>query len=242
MLFLTFTTGNYTKMTENLIINFKTVLAPHGHKLYIVCLDSRATDNLASYSECEFIVLDSRDINPYTEIGSFASPSFNTINSYKPVLIREFLDKYDEFYFVDCDLVFYQDPAPFTVGYDMLFQQDHETDEYRICTGNFYIRNTPEVVKFIDNYKNTVCSSDANIDNNNEQMILNRIICEKYGTITNIPGMSAGVFPPAKFQRGCDAIEAGWWRKDGVVVVHVNYRSGFESKKAALQSIGQWKV
>jgi hypothetical protein len=232
--FVTFTTGNYTDMTENLLVNFEQVLVQHGHRIILICMDPVATQNLAAYKDKPWVIFESRDLNNQTDIGNFNSPSFNTLNNYKPVLLRELLEKYDSLYWIDSDIVFYADPEQYVKG-DMIFQQDGEDDTYRLCTGNFYMKKTEATFRFLDTWIEKLCDR-------NEQFLLNEIVHGQYGSIWNIPWISVDVFPPEKFQRGHDAFKLKWWHRDDKVCIHVNYVEGFENKKEGLKMIGAWYI
>jgi len=232
--FVTFTTGNYTDMTKNLLVNFEQVLVQYGHRIILICMDSKAAENLAVYKEKPWVIFESRNLNQQRDIGNFNSPSFNTLNNFKPILLRELIGMYDSLYWIDSDIVFYADPEPYVKG-DIIFQQDGEDDAYRLCTGNFYMKKTDATLRFLDMWIERLCER-------NEQFLLNEIVHMQYGSIWNIPWISLDVFSPEKFQRGHDAFKLKWWRRDDKVCIHVNYVEGFENKKEGLKMIGAWYI
>jgi hypothetical protein len=240
MFFVTFTTGNYTDMTRNLVTNFEKVLAPCDHKLILICMDAQAEANLSYCKELPWIVMSSRNLNDQSQISTFDSPSFNKLNSFKPMLLRELIETYDELYWIDSDLVFYQDPVPdiLAANTELIFQQDNDRDEDRICTGNFYMKKTDGVLKFFDTWLDALSKQPGK----NEQLLLNHLIHSTYGGIRSIPWVNISVFPPEKYQRGLDAFRHGWHSRPDKVVVHANFMEGFETKKRALASIGMWNI
>jgi hypothetical protein len=235
MHFVTFTTGNYTDMTKNLLINFEKILVPSGHCLILICMDELATNNLSMYKGIEWVIFQSRHVIT-GDVGIFNTPSYNNLMNFKPILVRELLDTYDELYWVDSDIVFYADPLPY-VRANLTFQQDHPTEEAgRLCAGNFYVKKNQESLDFFATWIEAVHQNPDKHD----QESLNKMVMERYGNYTNIPGVH--VFPPEKFQRGYDAIKLKWWRRDDKVCIHVNYIEGFDAKKDALKWIQSWYI
>jgi hypothetical protein len=239
MHFVTFTTGNYAAMTDNLLINFRDVLADKGHKIILYCLDEKAKNILFEYSTEEYVVFRHENLNDQIEISTFNSPSFNKLNALKPQILRKLIVDYDELYWIDSDLVFYKDPEPFvrSINKEIIFQEDNPRDEDRICTGNFYIKKTENTIRFFDMWLKAL---DENPDKN-EQLLLNDVIYKNYESIFNIPWIDAGVFPTNRFQRGMDAFHNNWHLLEDKVVVHANFMCGFDTKKNAIASIGMWK-
>ena len=68
-------------MTRNLITNFEKVLAPHDHKLILICMDDLASENLSYCKEKNWIIMSCRNLNDQDSISTFDSPSFNKLNS-----------------------------------------------------------------------------------------------------------------------------------------------------------------
>jgi Nucleotide-diphospho-sugar transferase len=246
MRFITFTSGNYTDMVKNFIINFKNVLAPCGHTLSIVCIDLQAGENLRG-EKYDWLYLDVRNLCSINEIGAYNSPSFNHIVSYKPKFVLEYLLNHEEVYYVDSDIVFYSNPEPIIrdIGGCIIFQQDQEFDEHRLCAGNFYVKNTPESIEFMETWIKEISIKPWIVDQNT----LNDIVYNKR------VNLSVYIFPPQKFQRGLDALDVGspftgndprgkgWWRLDGKVCIHINFVLGaMHGKIAALKSIGAWFI
>jgi hypothetical protein len=240
MLFVTFTTGNYAAMTDNMLINFRDVLVQYGHTIALFCMDELAYEKLKSYTIYSWITVHLEPLNTESMISTFNTPSFNKLNSFKPLLLRRMLDTHEEVYWIDSDLVFYRDPEPFvraTESKDIIFQQDNPRDEDRVCTGNFYIKSTPQTKEFFNMW---IRELELN-PGANEQLLLNAIVYKEYGSVFTIPWISVDVFPPEKFQRGLDAFQGGWWSREDTVVVHANFMCGFETKKNAIASIHMWK-
>ena len=240
MYFVTFTTGNYTDMTKNLLINFEKILVPCGHRIILICMDETATRNLNMYDGLEWVVFQSRQLNTQMDISTFDTPSFNILNSFKPTLLKELLETYNELYWIDSDIVFYQDPEPYirSMNKELIFQQDNEEDTYRLCTGNFYMKQTEATFRFFTLWIENLKQNPAM----NEQILLNTVVYQQFGSFFNIPWLDGGVFPPEKFQRGHDAFKLKWWRRDDKECIHVNYIEGFENKKEALKILQEWRV
>lgn len=236
--FVTFTTGNYTDMTKNLLVNFEQVLVQYGHRIILICMDAEATQNLEAYKTKPWVIFQTRNLNDQKTIENFNSPSFNKLNSFKPILLRELLETYDALYWIDSDIVFYADPEPYINTDNLVFQQDGPDDVYRLCTGNFYMRNTDAVREFFDMWIAGLAVDPCH----NEQILLNTLVHQRYGSIWNIPYLAGNVFPPEQFQRGYDAFKLKWWKRDDKVCVHVNYIEGMENKKDGLKMIGAWYV
>ena len=237
MLFVTFTTGNYAAMTDNVLLNVQEVLVPCGHTILVYCLDDVAYEKLKIYEGRSWVSVIHENLNTDTEISTFNTPSFNRLNSLKPRLLRTLLDTYDELYWIDSDLVFFKDPVPSIDSKDIIFQQDNPRDEDRVCTGNFYMKSSPQTKRFFDMWLEALERTPGA----NEQLLLNDTVFKEYGSVFSIPWISIGVFPPETFQRGLDAFQHTWWSREDTVVVHANFMCGFETKKNALASINMWK-
>jgi hypothetical protein len=246
MLFITFTSGNYTEMTKNFITNFKNVLAPCGHRLAIVCIDLQAGENLKDESH-DWIELDIRQMHTIKNMGGYNSPTFNHIMTFKPRFALEYLLKNPEIYYVDSDIVFYKDPEPVIreMAAPLIFQQDQEWDNGRLCAGNFYVKTTPETIDFMETWNKEVAMRPEVVDQDTlNDMVFNKRA--KQGVVC---------FPSQKFQRGLDAFDSlspfinwnplgrGWWRLEEKVCIHANFVHGaMAGKIEALKSIGSWFI
>lgn len=227
--FITFTTGSYTDMTKNLLMNFEQVLLQYGHRIIVICMDFKAAENLQEYKNKTWVVFEVRNLNQYDDVCDFNTPSFITLMNFKPILIREFLNSYDELYWTDSDIVFYSDPVPY-INDHLIFQQDCPNNQNRYCAGNFYIKKTPEVMVFLDEWIDAIQCNPTKHD----QEILNIII--KDGKI------SPAIFPVEKFQRGYDAFKLKWWHREDKVCIHFNYIEGKDNKIEGMKKINAWYV
>lgn len=240
--FITYTTGNYTHFTSNLLNNFDTVGLSALHHMIVVCLDSIALENLKAYQNknwATLILWDNKNLALYADFGT---TDFILINNQKIIILKELLPKYDELYYVDSDIVFFKDPEPIirSLPGDIVFQQDApyngHADRFHtyVCSGNFVLRNTPSTRAFLDKWV-AMLTPECN-----EQGTLYNYLKSIVKDVRDVKEVSINVFPMEMAQNGYDAFKFGWHTKPEKVCIHANHMVGSEAKINALKSIGMW--
>lgn len=243
--FITYTTGNYTDFTLNLLINFQNTRLHVVHHIIVVCLDDVAIANLQSYSDASWVTLTLWEDKPESLAlyADFGTANFNKITHQKMTILRSFLTKYEELYYVDSDIVFFKDPESMirnTAG-DLVFQQDAPFTEHKniyhtyLCSGNFFLRRNKRTTDFIEKWFHMLTPNC-----NEQETLYNYLKSTCNLDFRGITEVNLGVFPMEMAQNGYDAFRFNWHIKDEKVCIHANHMIGAQAKMNALKSINMW--
>lgn len=213
------------------------------HNLIIECLD----DDAVTGCDRGFPNISIRRANESDDSGfcDFNSPGFVRIQVTKlNVIQRHLMARTDDaiIWYVDGDIVFFQDPAQYADGVqDILAQTDEQDNRFGpyICAGNMVLRATATVRAFISQ----VLAFQALHPHLNDQEAIRSLLSEQCGgDVRTYPRCKIGILPIEQFQSGYFAFHHDWWRRHDKVCVHANFLIGRSAKLDALRRCGGWLI
>jgi hypothetical protein len=238
--FLTLTNSGYEFFCDSQIENFRKDFLKN-HNLLIYCADTPSFERLKSKDLPENISI--RKIED-TEIGGlhgYLVGRFKELMRLKFPLICDYIkETQGPIWFIDNDVLFFQDPAPFIdTTKDILFQPDAGDYEDRyswVCTGCFWVNNTDRSLSFLKNLiemQNTVDRGEQEILNDYCKSWTSRSNMEEIykGSISDFNEADLDIFPYHLFQNGYAAFKHNLYDKNECVMIHFNHEQNFETKK-----------
>jgi hypothetical protein len=148
-------------------------------------------------------------------------------------------------WFIDNDVLFFQDPEPYIdATKDIVFQPDAGDYEDRyswVCTGCFWINNTESAITFL----NTLIKLQNEVDRG-EQEILNDY-CRSWtngshvdayykGSIESFTEAKLDILPYYLFQNGYTAFKNNQYDKHECVLIHFNHEMNYNVKLSNLHT------
>ena len=237
--FLTLTNSGYEFFCDSQIENFK---QDHlkNHTLTIYCADTESYERLSNIDTPKNIEIKKIDQAEISGRHAYLVGRFKELMRLKfPLILQHMYEAKCPVWFIDNDVLFFEDPSKYiNENKDIIFQPDAGDFEDRyswVCTGCFWINNTSNTIKFL----NDLIKIQEHVDRG-EQEILNDF-CRSWTNGSNIDTFYKGsildfraadfdIFPYHLFQNGYAAFKHELYNKEKCVRIHFNHEQDFNSK------------
>lgn len=161
-------------------------------------------------------------------VAYYNTAEFQSITLIKLQIILDSLRKEDEVFWVDNDIVFFENPIPDMIKHkEMMVMQD---DLWSPCTGFFIVRSNPVTIQL---FEDCIALLKQNLLNSfvNDQTVFNEIY-------KKIPGVTLKLLPQAQYPNGKVYFDLNV--RDKAKMLHCNYITNTFEKVARLKQFGLW--
>jgi hypothetical protein len=236
--FITITNNGYYKFADSQIDNFKKDFLIK-HDLHIYCTD----DESYEYHSKKELPNNIKLYNMNTDIKgqhSYLQGRFKEMMRLKFPLIIDNIVKFETpIWFIDNDVLFFKDPEQYIdTDKDILFQADMGDYPSRygwVCTGCFWINNTKNSIKLLNN----IIELQGTVDRG-EQEVLNdfckswpensQVSNELKGNIIDFKDAKLDILSYYLFQNGYLAFKNTQFDKHDCVMIHFNHETDYNTK------------
>ena len=231
--FFTITNYGYVLYTLNILKS----LSKWGldKKVLIICLDDKSNKT--------FLRLGYSTYYYNTELAKFIAwnkPGYDKICYYKLLAMCKIIEGGYNFFYVDGDIVFKQNPTPLIDAWvnesAAVFMQNDTMENFNtsnLCSGCVFAKSTELTKKyFVCDTPATIRAYELGAGINNDQTYINDYI----KPFVHINAMLLELFPNGQyFMQNCEKV------KDTAVLVHFNWLIGHD-KMAKIKQYGMWQL
>lgn len=223
MIFLTMTNSGCVDICKNMLQSAKNV-GLNLDNFVIACLDENVFENMKHYKGA--FLYNKTKLEDYQNHSFEENSGFRQIVKNKWPIIKEIYKQYKNLCWVDCDIVFKQNPLSFFETLNqMAFQSDNPG--MTVCSG-FMVFNTDKICDLLIED----CSKNENED---DQIILNKTIVRQKKYWGRFKILDAELFP-----NGYVYYQAN--KKENAIIVHNNYIQGIQEKIKKFKEENLWFI
>jgi len=228
MKFLTYTNNGCTEMCKNLIASAR-FSGISDDDFIVACIDKLAFENMSKFHKNTYLFID-QELTEYHDYSQSIEDKFRNIVLWiKLDIINENYNKYSEICFVDCDIIFKQDPRLFFNSEKVLLQR--EFPHNAACTGFMVFNNNQNSKNFLSMVFNNLEEFKSKIGT--DQELINYLISNKI-----IPESDYEYLDKDKFLNGM-CFHDGRSLEDAVIV-HNNCIIGIDNKINRFKYCNLW--
>ena len=221
MIFLTMTNSGGVNICKNMLHSAKNI-GLNLDNFIIACLDVNAYDYMKEYKGA--FLYDKTQSQDYQNHSFEETSSFRQIVKNKWPIIKQIYKKHKNLCWIDCDIVFKQNPLSILESLDrMAFQSDHPG--MSICSG-FMVFNPQEIC-------NNLIEECSKHENEDDQIILNKKLIREKKYWTKFKILEEELFP-----NGYTYYEKN--KKENAIIVHNNWVIGIEQKIKKFKEENLW--
>jgi len=229
MKFLTYTNNGCTEMCKNLIASAR-LSGISDDDFIVACIDKLAFNDISKIHHNTYLFVDQLLIE-YHDYSQNLEDNFRDLMWIKLDIINENYNKYGEICYVDCDVIFKQDPRTFFNSEKVLLQR--EFPHNAACAGFMVFNNDQNSKNFLTVILNNVEEFKSKIGT--DQELINYLISNKI-----IPESNYEYLDKDKFLNGM-CFHDGRSLEDAVIV-HNNCIIGINNKINRFKYCNLWYI
>ena len=179
MKFLTYTNSGCTEMCKNLIASAR-LSGISDDDFIVACIDKFAFEDMSKFHKNSYLFID-QELTEYHNYSQSIEDKFRDLMWIKLDIINENYDKYGEICYVDCDIIFKQDPRKSFNTEKVLLQ--NEFPHATACAGFMVFNNDDYSNKFLQIVVDSIEQFKTNTGTDQElinHLLINKIIPEDY--------------------------------------------------------------
>ncbi len=214
-------------------------------KEYVVyCLDSYSS-TYCEKNQIPFVDYSDKS-NCTTNYSNYNTTGFRDITLNKFYIWLELLKKYDTVFYIDADIVVFENPFSdienYLKSYDIIIHPDDPNNPYGwMCTGYICMNNTPKTVKFLE-----MCIEEATLRIKNEKE--NSYYYNDQITFNDTYRLNPNsvkiklLDDTKKYYNGGSIVRNDEFFMDSIIMFHNNCIIGSDAKISRFKQMGAWKI
>lgn len=227
MKFITYTNFGCTEMCKNLIASAR-LSGIKEDDLIVACIDRFALDEMYKFHKNSYLFID-QEITSYQSYSQAVESKFKNVVRIKLDIIKENYDKHKSICYVDCDIVFKQDPRPLFNMEKVLLQEEFPNGE--ACTGFMVFNNDNSSKQFLEIVLHN--TKDYHTKTGTDQELINYLIKSNI-----IPKENYEYLSIHKFLNGMCFIDGR--PLDSAIIIHNNCIVGIDKKINRFKHYNLW--
>lgn len=202
-----------------------------------ICVSDEGTKKFALDNHLQYF-----ELNTINAANSDSSIPMNIMGHRKIECILHVLQRNEDVFYFDTDIVFFQNPLhEFNNYFDINLQGDECKQSHKnsyLCTGFMYIKSNPKTINLMHEIVDSVVTNEYAIHDQNafDNLVQDKDLLSWY----NFTGPSINVLDACKFPNGCRYFDKSdhSCKPEDALIVHNNHINGLKNKRARFEKFG----